>query len=93
MFFTKCAPLSHQTLTYGVPLSVLRLLGDLGALMAPNMAFHKVTGFIFVFLHFWTKMDLSLGRSASDVYCLIAGVANPFAWTAIGPLGTHPDPT
>ena len=36
-------------------------------------------------------MELSLKRRASDVHRLIAGVANPFARTAICSLGALPD--
>ena len=43
--------------------------------------------------HFWAKMRLSLRRRASDVVDSIAGIANPFSLTAVGPLGAHPDPT
>ena len=64
----------------------------LSRLLAVSRSYHNFIKNIICFEHFGAKVELSLEFRASVVRRLIAGVANPSSWTAIGPLGAHLDP-
>ena len=88
MFF---APLSSETLVFADAKKEMLAVFLTFPALGRHRSYHKIIKNTICLEHFGARMELSLKRRASDVHRLIAGVANPFARTAICSLGALPD--